>query len=258
MYLVHTSHPQFVGFCLGLVGWILSVVTIGIIQWRVWYTADTAVITSGVAWVGIWRVCFYSRWLVTSQYQLLFCQPMKIWDTFVSFDIRAAQVLTLVAAVTGVGGNVSAAYGLQKIFFGIEEQKLIMTAFRMAGTLYLLAGVCSLLPLAWNVYSVVGNHTIAFPSSFHMPSAPVKQEVGDGIGIGIIASIIMMSSGFVFLSYRFPVVLLPRDLALGQNKGESDSLGIGKSYSQRSVPHRNKNTENLSYVRENPAFQVHV
>uniref|UniRef100_A0A3B3SVG4 Claudin 34 n=1 Tax=Paramormyrops kingsleyae TaxID=1676925 RepID=A0A3B3SVG4_9TELE len=205
MYLVHKSHLQFVGFWLGIMGWILSVVTIGVIQWRVWYTADTAVITSGVAWVGIWRVCFYSRWLVTSQYQLLFCQPMRIWDTFVPFDIRAAQALMLVAAVTGVGGNASAAYGLQKIFFGIEEQKLIMTAFRMAGTLHLLSGVSSLVPLAWNVYSVAGNHTIAFPPSFYMPSAPVKQEVGDGIRIGIVASIMMMSSGFVFLSYRFPL-----------------------------------------------------
>lgn len=258
MYLVPRSHLQFVGFWLGVVGWTLSVVTIGVIQWRVWYTADTALITSGVAWVGIWRVCFYSRWLVTSQYQLLFCQPMRIWDTFVPFDIRAAQVLMLVAAAIGVGGNASAALGLQKIFFGMEEQKPIMTAFRMAGTLSLLAGLCLLVPLAWNVYSVVGNHTIAFPGSFHMPSAPLKQEVGDGIRIGVVASIMMVSSGFVFLSYRFPVPLLPRDLALGQTKGESDSLGIGASYSQRSVPHRKESTENHSYVRENPAFQLHV
>ncbi|KPP78463.1 claudin-2-like [Scleropages formosus] len=193
------------GFCVGSVGWILSAVTTGLIQWRVWYVADTSVITSGVAWVGIWKVCFYSRLLVTSGNEWIFCQSMKTWELFVPPEICAAQVLMLAAVIAGVCGSSSAVYGLRNIYFGMEEQKPIRTAFNLAGALYLSSGVCSLVPLAWNIWSVACNHAIAFPPSFHMPSTPVKQEVGEGIGVGIISSALMLASGVVFLSYRFPV-----------------------------------------------------
>ena len=34
-YLVHTAHAQFVGFWMGAIGWIFTMVAIGLVQWRI-------------------------------------------------------------------------------------------------------------------------------------------------------------------------------------------------------------------------------
>ncbi|XP_036396672.1 claudin-34 [Megalops cyprinoides] len=203
-YLAHSAHLQLVGLWVGCVGWILTAVALGLVQWRVWHVLDVTVITSGVAWVGIWRTCFYSRVLLTSDSQDMFCQAMGLLDSFAPPEIPTAQVLMMLALVAGLGGNASAVYGLRCVYFGLEERQPIRTAFSLAGALSMLAGGCSLLPLSWNLNSVVANHSISFPAHFHMPDAPVRQEAGAGIGVGITASILLIGSGLMFLSYRFP------------------------------------------------------
>ncbi|KAG7276283.1 hypothetical protein CRUP_015606 [Coryphaenoides rupestris] len=63
-YLADTAHAQFLGLVVGCVAWILIMATAGLNEWRLWYVPDaTAVVSSGVAWVGIWRACFYSHTL---------------------------------------------------------------------------------------------------------------------------------------------------------------------------------------------------
>ncbi|KAI5616654.1 claudin-34 [Silurus asotus] len=206
-YLAHTAHAQFAGFCVGAVGWILIIVAIGLVEWRVWEVSDLSVITSGLAWVGIWRVCFFTTVLVTSEYQIMYCQRMQLTDPYTPNEIAAAQALMLLAIILGFFGNTSVIYGLRNVYFGVDEIRSITLAFSIGGGLLLLAGVTSFIPLFWNLNAVVTNQTIDFPSNFNMPPAPDDQYVGPGIAVGIFASILVVLSGIVFLSYKLPAGL---------------------------------------------------
>lgn len=140
---VHTAHPQFLSLWLSAVGWVLTAVILGLIQWRVWHVADLTFITSGEAWVGLWRVCFYSHTLVTSGFRVMYCQSMVLSDSFTPPEVATAQVLTLLGLVMGFCGNAAAVYALRNVCFGLEKQTPIRCAFGMAGTLCLLSAVFS-------------------------------------------------------------------------------------------------------------------
>ncbi|KAF7205026.1 claudin-34 [Nothobranchius furzeri] len=199
IYVAHTAHWQFLGLITGFVAWILTMATAGINEWRLWYVADVSVITSGVAWVGIWRACFYSHVLPRTEN----CQSISILDTFVPAEIHLAQVLMMLAVISGLVGNVSAAVAMRMAYFSVENRSNIRMVFVMTGVLYLLTATISLVPLVWNMTSVLNNSTIDFPPEFYLPVAPVRQSVGSAIGMGIFASILMLISGLLFLCYRY-------------------------------------------------------
>nr|XP_046175814.1 claudin-34-like [Oncorhynchus gorbuscha]XP_046175815.1 claudin-34-like [Oncorhynchus gorbuscha]XP_046175816.1 claudin-34-like [Oncorhynchus gorbuscha] len=251
-YLVHTAHPQFVCLWLSTVGWALTAVTLGLIQWRVWQVADLTFITSGEAWVGLWRVCFYSHTLVTSGFRVMYCQSMALSDSFTPPEVATAQVLTLLGLVVGFCGNAAAVYALRSVYFGPEKPTPIRRAFAVAGTLCLLSAVCFLIPLLWNLNSVVTNQTIAFPSNFHMPPAPVTQNAGAGIGVGIVGSFMMIVSGVIFILYRFPVKMGPRVEPSGPEARHFDGSRVGTlSILCPTDPGDNRSS---SQARDNPAF----
>ncbi|XP_073682338.1 claudin-34 [Garra rufa] len=209
-YLVHTANAQFVALWLGTVGWTLVIVTVGLVEWRVWEVSDLSVITSGLAWIGIWRVCFYSHAPILSGNQIMFCQRIRLSESYTPPEIAAAQVLMLLALILGLAGNASVVYALRNIYFGLNKFKPIKLAFSSGGVLLILTGVSTLVPVCWNLNSVVNNQNISFPTEFRMPSAPVNQSIGSAIIVGIFASILLVFSGLVFLSYRVPDILQPK------------------------------------------------
>ncbi|XP_026161013.1 claudin-34 [Mastacembelus armatus] len=199
IYVAHTAHWQFLGLMTGFLAWILTMATAGLNEWRLWYVADVPVITSDVAWVGIWRACFYSHVLPETET----CQSISISDTFVPPEISVAQVLMMLAVICGLVGNISAAVAMRVAYFSVEDRRNIRLVFVLAGTLYLLTGMLSMVPLVWNMNSVLKNSTIDFPPELYLPTAPVRQKVGSAIGVGMVASIMMLISGVTFLCYRY-------------------------------------------------------
>lgn len=196
-YLAHTAHWQFFGLVLAVLGLILTVATSGVDDWRVWYVDDVSVITSGMAWVGIWRACFYSQVLD----EVEFCRSIRITDSFIPAEIAAAQVLCMAAIPVGIAANLVAGYAMRRTYFNIDGGNLRLF-FSAAGALYFLTATCSLIPVFWNMSSVLENRTIDFPPEFLLPSAPYKQELGLGILTGIGSSVLLIISGLLFLSYR--------------------------------------------------------
>ena len=215
--------------------------------------ADLTFITSGEAWVGLWRVCFYSHTLVTSGFRVMYCQSMALSDSFTPPEVATAQVLTLLGLVVGFCGNAAAVYALRSVYFGLEKQTPIRRAFAVAGTLCLLSAVCFLIPLLWNLNSVVTNQTIAFPSNFHMPPAPVTQNAGAGIGVGIVGSFMMIVSGVIFIFYRFPVKVGPRVEPPRPKARHFDGSSVGTL----SLPCPTDPGDSLinSQAMDNPAFR---
>lgn len=199
-YLAHSVHLQFLGLMFGFVGWIITACLSGVNDWRIWYLDDQSIISGGLAWVGVWRACFNSHILDSSE----FCKSINFTDSFTPAEIAAAQVLCMTAVGVGVVANLVAGYAVRNAYFGVGSGH-VRLAFVMAGSLYWLTAACSLVPVLWNMTSVLANLTIDFPPEFYLPPAPIKQEVGLGIGIGICSSVLLIVSGLFLMCYKDPV-----------------------------------------------------
>ncbi|XP_008279531.1 claudin-17 [Stegastes partitus] len=199
LYLANTAHWQFLALIAGFLAWILTMTTIGLNDWRLWEVDDVSVISSGVAWVGIWRACFHSHVLPRMEN----CWSIGISDTFVPIEISVAQVMMMMAVISGLAGNIIAAVAMRMVYFSVKNRRSIRLAFVAGGLLYLLTATLCLVPLVWNMTSVLNNRTIDFPPEFHLPAAPVSQKVGSAIGVGICSSVLLLISGLVFLCYRY-------------------------------------------------------
>lgn len=201
LYLAHTAHPQFLGLLLGCLAWIFIMITTGLNEWRLWHldVSNASVITSGMAWVGIWRACFYSHVLPKVEN----CETISISAPFAPTEIPVAQVLMMLAVVTGLAANICGGVAMRLAYFSVAARQNMRLVFVLAGMLYLLTGGLCLVPLLWNMSSVLKNNTIDFPQEFQLPSAPGRQHIGSAIGVGIFASVLIFISGLLFLSYRY-------------------------------------------------------
>ncbi|XP_034036757.1 claudin-34 [Thalassophryne amazonica] len=247
-YLAHTAHWQFLGLVMGFLAWILTMATTGLNEWRLWDVDNVSVVTSGVAWVGIWRVCFYSHAFATAEV----CQSISIWDQFAPVEIHVAQVLMMLAVICGLVGNISAAYAMRMVYFSVGERGNIRRVFVLSGTLYLLTATCSFVPLVWNMSSVLNNSTIDFPPKFFLPAAPVKQKVGSAIGVGLLASTVIALSGLLFLCYRYVRrPLSSKDLSR-DTRDPLDGLSAITTPSQQ--PHVTSGENCARKGRDNPTF----
>lgn len=245
IYLVHTAHRQFLALIVGSVAWILITTTVGLNEWRLWHVANVSVITSGLAWVGIWRTCFYSHALPEMEN----CQSISISDEFAPVEIPVAQVLMLLGVVCGVAANISGAAAMRLAYFSVMDHRNIRLVFVMAGTLYLLTGVSCLVPLVWNMKSVLENNTIDFPPEFHLPAAPVRQQVGSAIVVGMFASILMLISGLLFLSYHY----VWKALNLEDPKDTKDPLH--GPWTETTLAQKSDLPKGDDHGRDNPTFR---
>ncbi|XP_056416788.1 claudin-34 [Hyla sarda] len=203
-YLANTANLQMAGFAISTVGWILGSISTGLVQWRVWHIANTTIISSGTAWIGIWRTCFFSHVLVSPDLKTMYCQYYSVTDSFLPKEILVAQGLMLVAIILGAAGKAVCVFGLKNVYQGTSQVSVIPRWFTAGGILILLSSISIIVPVAWNMHSVVSNSSIPFPSTFDIPSSPEKQEVGAGISIGIVSGILLFMSGILFLCYRLP------------------------------------------------------
>lgn len=199
MYLASTANLQFLALVFSFLAWIFVMISAGLNEWRLWHVDGAPDVTSGVAWVGIWRACFYSHAFDDTEN----CRGFSVGDAFLPPEIAAAQVLMMLAAVAGLFANVCGAYAVRLALFTLEDRRNIRPAFLLAGTLYLLTSVLSMVPLAWNINSILQNRPINFPPEFHLPAAPYAQYIGSAIAVGLLASIVHLLSAFAFFGYRY-------------------------------------------------------
>eukprot|EP00061_Rhincodon_typus_P007742 g29736.t1 len=193
---------QLVGLVLGTVGWIGSAIATGLIQWRVWRVSSPEV-TSGVTWVGIWRVCFYSRLLTTPPFQGMSCRRLGALDPFVPPEIGVGQGLMLAAMVWGALGKAANVYGLWDVYIGGGcQSRRAGLAFAVGGGFHLLACLCVLVPAAWNLNSVLSNRTIAFPPHYRLPPSAGSQEPGAALSVALFSSTVLFLTAAFLLSHR--------------------------------------------------------
>ncbi|XP_008323172.1 claudin-34-like [Cynoglossus semilaevis] len=220
----HTAHPQLVALWLSCFGWTLTAMALGLDQWRVWLVSDRDIITSGMAWVGLWRACFHSHTVVSPGSGFTHCRSISLTEAFTPPEIVSGQILMVLSFVVGLLGNAGGIYALRNTYFGLEANTPVRLSFCAAGALCLLAAAISLIPLMWNLSSVVTNQTIAFPPEFQLPAAPQSQYVGYSISLGVVGTVLMFASGIIFCRYKLPQRQAPSVTSSPEHDG-ADSGG---------------------------------
>ncbi|XP_058391143.1 claudin-34 [Diceros bicornis minor] len=205
--LINSANCQVAGFAVATVGWILSTICMGLVEWRVWYMDNTSLFPSGLACVGMWKVCIYHR--AGNFNRPTSCHRYTYHDTYLPVDIHVAQNLLLIASVLGLLGKVSTTFALRNVYVGILWKNATCTAFVASGILNIAAGVCISIAVIWNYYSVMNEEGIAFPPHFCMPFKPDTQEIGSAVTVACLAAFMMLLSGSFFLSYKFPLESQP-------------------------------------------------
>lgn len=223
VYLAHSAHSQLGALPLGCVGWTLTCMSLGFIEWRVWLVGRSEVIDSGVVWVGLWRVCFHTQAMVNLGF--LHCNTISPLEDYVPPEIVVGQVLMVLAAVGGLLGNAGGVYAVRNAYFGVERTLLVRRTFYGTGALYLLAATASTVPLLWNLHSVATNQTISFPLDFHLPPGPTLQHVGGGIGVGLVGTVLMVVCGIIFCCYRLPAEIPCRTRVPGGQRVQWSATG---------------------------------
>ncbi|XP_074153411.1 claudin-34-like [Sminthopsis crassicaudata] len=216
------SNLQLSSFALVTVGWILSLASMGRMDWRVWHLEEnpSSMVSSGITWVGIWKVCFYSTILHPPPQEKSgkICHSYIKYDNFLPQDFRIVQNIFLFACILGAMGKVSITIAMRNFYLGIPQRSAICNPFTIGGFFYISAGICILICVIWNYHSVFTNESITFPDTFHIPPSPETQEIGDAVSMAIIAAILMLLGGIFFLSLKG-----------GKHTGTSSNVETSKS-----------------------------
>ncbi|XP_006775287.2 PREDICTED: claudin-34-like, partial [Myotis davidii] len=162
---------QVVSFALNTLGWMFSMISMGLARWRLWYISAPS---QGLACIGMWKVCTYQSANLHSR--KIECHRYTYSDTYLPLDIRIAQNLLLAASLLGLLGKVLMVPGLRRVYAGQLQKDTTCNLFFTSGVLSIIAGAFILTAVTWNYHSVFNEEGVRFPSSFHIPFRPDRQE----------------------------------------------------------------------------------
>uniref|UniRef100_A0A8D0ECF8 Uncharacterized protein n=1 Tax=Salvator merianae TaxID=96440 RepID=A0A8D0ECF8_SALMN len=194
-----TAVLQLIGFATGCAGCFLSMVVIKHPEWKLWIIDKTDMYKAGITRIGIWKICFPPNLKGAEEYSVLCCHNFAFFDKFFPVEMKVAQILTTVASVLAFLGLVFLFLTPWNIFFRNLTRKKTRWLLISGGILYLLAGICILVPISWSVHSVSTNKSIPFPSSFSLPLMPIEQRNGDAIYLGFMSGILLLASGICII-----------------------------------------------------------
>lgn len=161
---------QLVGLFLGVIGFLGSIITCGLPQWRVTAFIGANIVTSQVIWEGLWMNC------VTQSTGQMQC---KVYDSMLELaqELQAARALTVIAIIAGVFGILLAVVGGKCTNFVEDEVQKSRVAVA-AGIVFIIAGLLVLIPVCWTANTVIRD--------FYNPTliAAQKRELGASLYIG--------------------------------------------------------------------------
>lgn len=196
------SSCQVGGFALSTIAWILCITSMGLPQWRVWYSKEPVISYPTVAFVGVWKTCIYHH---DNFSNIRMCYQYSYHDTFIPLDIRVAQHLMLITCIFCLIGKAATVVALRNVYTGRQERDVTYNAFGLSAVLNIIASSFVFLAVLCNYFSIINNEGIAFPPSFHMPFYPHIQQVGIAMVVAFLAAILFLCSGVIFISFTFPL-----------------------------------------------------
>uniref|UniRef100_A0A803T569 Claudin 34 n=1 Tax=Anolis carolinensis TaxID=28377 RepID=A0A803T569_ANOCA len=196
--LIHLAYIRLIGFTFAAIGWILCVTAIEAEEWRVWHLKPGT--STEKIWIGIWGVCFMEHTPDGDSRK----QCLEFLDEHLSLPMEiflAQDLMSLVFIVASLALSFLS-FALWKLFHKGKPKNVLINFFCIGGVLNFLTSFIILIPLLWNMYSVLVNDSINFPDYFQLPVLPYEQNVGFAIYVGISASGFQLTSSILILSEK--------------------------------------------------------
>ncbi|XP_067827799.1 claudin-15a [Heptranchias perlo] len=168
------------GFLLGLGGWILISVTLGLDQWRV-SSLDGSVITTSTIYENLWKSCASDS---TGVYN---CRNfLSLFG--LSGYIRTAQAMMITSILLGFFAGILSLFGLECIQLSNTDPVVKAKIATAGGALFIVASLCAMVPVSWYAFNVT--------QQFYDPIYPgTKYELGMGLYIGWAGGTLEMIGG---------------------------------------------------------------
>ncbi|KAF3687369.1 Claudin-6 Skullin [Channa argus] len=183
---------QMLGLVLAVLGWVCGALVCAAPLWRVSAFVGGELVIAQVFWEGLWMNCLSQT---TGQIQC------KTYDSTLALatSAQAARGLTVLslllcflALILGVAGAKCTHC------MGDANQASKAQLARVAGVLFLVAGVAYLMPISWTAYAIIRD--------FYDPNvaAPLKRELGPALYLGWGASVLLLLGGSLLHVGSFP------------------------------------------------------
>ncbi|XP_038172612.2 claudin-34-like [Arvicola amphibius] len=193
---------QLGGFALATLAWILCSVSMSLPQWRVWCFQEPLDSKPRMTLVGMWKTCVYHQEGDSNISKV--CYKYKNQDTFVPLDIRVSQHFLLISSFLGTIATVTVIVALWKLYSGRLRKKATSNPFMVPGILNVIASIFVFLSIVYNYLSIIRKDGIAFPPSFHTPSFPDTQKVGNALAMATLSCFLFLVGGIISLSFTLP------------------------------------------------------
>ncbi|XP_036295967.1 claudin-34 [Pipistrellus kuhlii] len=202
MVLFDKGNCLAVSFALNMLGWIFTMVSMGLPNWRIWYMESSPAPPWGLACVGMWKVCTYHPNGLQSR--PMACHRYTYSDAYLPLDILLAQHLLLAASFLGLLGKGLMVMGLRRGYTGQLQKDTTCDLFFTSRMLSITAGAFISIAVLCNYYAVINEEAIHFPPSFHIPYRPDRQEMGSTVYLAILAALLMLFNGLFTISFQQP------------------------------------------------------
>ncbi|XP_076003866.1 claudin-4-like [Genypterus blacodes] len=174
---------QLLGLVLGMLGWVCGVLVCAAPLWRVSAFVGGELVIAQVLWEGLWMNCLSQT---TGHIQC------KTYDSTLALPksaqaARGLTVLSLLLCLVALMFGVTGAKCTHCMGDGNQVSK--SRVGRIAGVLFLVAGLAYMLPISWTAYAIIRD--------FYDPkvAAPLKRELGPALYIGWGASVLLLVGG---------------------------------------------------------------
>ncbi|XP_022075532.2 claudin-3-like [Acanthochromis polyacanthus] len=177
---------EIVGIALGVLGFIIAIVTCALPMWRVSAFIGANIITAQTIWEGLWMNCVIQS---TGQMQC------KVYDSLLALpqELQASRAMTIISIILGVLGVLISIVGA-KCTNCIEDEPSKAKVMIIAGIFFVLAGLLVLIPVSWTASVVIRD--------FYNPIviSSQRRELGASLYIGWGAAALLLIGGAMLCS----------------------------------------------------------
>ncbi|XP_010776452.1 claudin-3-like [Notothenia coriiceps] len=177
---------EIVGIALGVIGFILAIVTCVLPMWRVTAFIHTNIITAQTITEGLWMNC------VTQSTGQMQC---KMYDSMLALaqELQASRAMMIIAIILGILGVLISIVGA-KCTNCIEGEGAQAKVRIIAGIFFVLGGLLVLIPVSWSASVIIRD--------FYNPllTSTQKREIGASLYIGWGAAALLLIGGALLCS----------------------------------------------------------
>lgn len=204
---------EIVGIALGVIGFIISIVTTALPLWKVTAFIGPNIITAQTIWEGLWMSC------VTQSTGQMQC---KVYDSVLALspERQASRAMMIISVILGVLGVMISIVGA-KCTNCIQDEGSKAKVMIIAGIFFILAGILVLIPVSWTAHVIIRD--------FYNPlvTNAQRRELGASLYIGWGAAALLLIGGALLCSSCPPKEKKYKPPRMAYSAPRSTSAGVG-------------------------------